>query len=748
WVIKAQESCTHDTICLNWVKPNVVGRDTIRYSYISCDSQNASAVYYSIWTQVQDKIDSAMALYNVNYDAACGNIKAVKDTFCLSYSLDYFHYTLYDYDRAGNLVRTVPPKGTDLSIHDRLHHPADSLVTLYWYNSLHQLIKQQTPDGGVTYFYYDYKGELRFSQNAKQRQLTTPAYSYTKYDQLGRVIEVGQSTDSITFMPNKIDAPFFPFVNNSQRTFTVYSVPAIVPGIHGDLQTFLQNRVSFTHTDDTADTYYSYDPHGNVKWLVQNLPGAMGEHYLNYTYDQLSNKVLSVKYDSGAEDAFYNRYYYDADQRLVKAQTTKEMEPSGELGHNLNTGWDVDGYYKYYLHGPLQRLAMGQDSIQGLDNVYTLEGWLKGINYPTLSAAADPGGDGGAGRKMPVDLFGMTLGYDNDDFNRTSSEFLPTASNLISSTAGTSFLYNGNISTWTEKIKSVLAGQKYEVLNGYQYRYDQLNRITKGAFKENPLTIWTTPADSDYLSKYTYDANGNFTTLSRNAYDNPSPYSAMDYLKYHYNKKTNQLNYVTDTVRANKWSQDIDNESVNNYLYDSIGELTKDTANGIKRITWTVYGKVQSVKKYNGDSLYFVYDAMQNRIEKIYLPNGGSRVATFYERDAQGNIISTYSRTEDATNFYFTQTEEPIYGSDRLGEYKQNIFTKSEAKANYDRGPFWIPSGLASKTINIIPVMTNVYVHVLINGQSHIMVVPFAQRPVKSYTINVPNTTGHYYRKI
>jgi len=183
-------------------------------------------------------------------------------------------------------------------------------------------------------------------------------------------------------------------------------------------------------------------------------------------------------------------------------------------------------------------------------------------------------------------------------------------------------------------------------------------------------------------------------------------------------------------------------------LYDSIGELTKDTANGIKRITWTVYGKVQSVKKYNGDSLYFVYDAMQNRIEKIYLPNGGSRVATFYERDAQGNIISTYSRTEDATNFYFTQTEEPIYGSDRLGEYKQNIFTKSEAKANYDRGPFWIPSGLASKTINIIPVMNNVYVHVLINGQSHIMVVPFAQRPVKSYTINVPNTTGHYYRKI
>src|SRR6185437_2619997 len=232
------------------------------------------------------------------------------------------------------------------------------------------------------------------------------------------------------------------------------------------------------------------------------------------------------------------------------------------------------------------------------------------------------------------------------------------------------------------------------------------------------------------------------------AYDNPSPYSAMDYLKYHYNKKTNQLNYVTDTVRANKWSQDIDNESPNNYLYDSIGELTKDTANGIKRITWTVYGKVQSVKKYNGDSLYFVYDAMQNRIEKIYLPNGGSRIATFYERDAQGNIIATYSRTEDATNFYFTETEEPIYGSDRLGEFKENIFVKSEAKANYDRGPFWMTPVLASQSINIIPVMTNVNIHVLANGQSHIMQVPFSQRPVSAYSINVPNTNGHYYRKI
>ena len=66
----------------------------------------------------------------------------------------------------------------------------ESLATQYRYNTLNQVIAQLTPDGGESQFWYDRLGRLAVSQNAKQADST--AYSYTLYDALGRITEVGQ----------------------------------------------------------------------------------------------------------------------------------------------------------------------------------------------------------------------------------------------------------------------------------------------------------------------------------------------------------------------------------------------------------------------------------------------------------------------------------------------------------------------------------------------------------------------------
>ncbi|MBO9571389.1 MAG: hypothetical protein J7497_04165 [Chitinophagaceae bacterium] len=114
-----------------------------------------------------------------------------------------YHYTLYYNDMAGNLVKTVPPKGVrpdfsttfinsvrtaraNGSTVRRLH----TMITDYRYNSLNQVIKQNTPDAGISSFWYDKLGRLAVSQNAKQELVNK--YSYTLYDQLGRIVEVGQ----------------------------------------------------------------------------------------------------------------------------------------------------------------------------------------------------------------------------------------------------------------------------------------------------------------------------------------------------------------------------------------------------------------------------------------------------------------------------------------------------------------------------------------------------------------------------
>ena len=72
--------------------------------------------------------------------------------------------------------------------------PEHTLVTRYQYNSINQLVGQQTPDAGNSDFFYNNKGQLKLSQNAQQA--IDLKYSYTKYDEQGRIVEVGEVSGS------------------------------------------------------------------------------------------------------------------------------------------------------------------------------------------------------------------------------------------------------------------------------------------------------------------------------------------------------------------------------------------------------------------------------------------------------------------------------------------------------------------------------------------------------------------------
>ena len=87
------------------------------------------------------------------------------DNFAEDFSMQYpdkeYHFTLYYYDRAGNLIQTVPPEGvrflSDAEIamaQNHRDHPdiypyvtaSHSLPTKYYYNSFNQLTAQSVPD--------------------------------------------------------------------------------------------------------------------------------------------------------------------------------------------------------------------------------------------------------------------------------------------------------------------------------------------------------------------------------------------------------------------------------------------------------------------------------------------------------------------------------------------------------------------------------------------------------------------------
>jgi len=628
-------------------------------------------------------IDSVKNDFEESYKAEV--LKAQNmEKFAVTYSSSEYHYTLYYYDQAGNLVKTVPPAGVVKDRSDGWINnvkaakaagnqlvPAHKMATEYRYNTLNQVVAQKTPDAGKSRFWYDRLGRLVISQNAKQ--IGTNAYSYTLYDALGRITEVGQISSSTamtdaasrdtTSLANWISAAAS---SKKEITRTVYDI-AYDPLTLGVLKASnLRNRVAWTaiYNDaaalDTngysAGTFYSYDIHGNVDTLVQDFKlGGMnvnGNRWkkIVYSYDLVSGKVNMVAYQPGQKDAFYHRYTYDAENRITNVQTSHD-----------SVYWENDAFYQYYKHGPLARAVIGQQQVQGLDYAYTLQGWLKGVNGTSLTPGSDIGGDGANGGITARDAFGFSLNYFGDnDYKPINSIVKPFAS-VTASGSNFSPLYNGNIAAMSVNVPKV------GVPLLYQYRYDALNRIV-GMDAQHGLdaatNTWTPVSVSDFGERVTYDPNGNILQYKRNGNETwAAKPLQMDSLTYHYEAGRNRLNFISDSVGVDNYDVDIDGQSVNNYQYDSIGNMVKDVASNIRSIEWTVYGKIRRIIKENGDTISYTYDPSGNRISKKV-----KGVETWYVRDASGNVMSVYVKGNDSVNNgALSQTEVHIYGSSRLG---------------------------------------------------------------------------------
>lgn len=415
------------------------------------------------------------------------------------YTYDEYHYTLYYYDQADNLIKTVPPKGvvllSDNSIDsaviyrsgtDPLNYPFSikpnhNYITNYKYNTLNQLTEQSTPDAGISKFWYDKLGRIVLSQNSKQATYLInnhKKYSYTMYDKLGRIIEAGELLTTAAVTPNNTadhDTWVVPnVINNTQKTQITRTYYDIAPtwqtalGIPNFSPTNLRNRVVATCYYETWQnnpqdynhaTHYTYDVLGNVYQLVQDMPQlvAMGQRYkqIFYNYDLASGNVNLVSYQPGAVDQFYHYYEYDADNRITDVYTSRnpainDLSTSlkmtvGLPEFNPSMGWQKDAKYLYYLHGPLARVELGQSQVQGTDYTYTLHGWLKAINDGLMQNAHDPGLDGNAtvgnsNRWFGRDAASIELGYYKSNAAITLEDYTAIGNNgHISGKTGSNF---------------------------------------------------------------------------------------------------------------------------------------------------------------------------------------------------------------------------------------------------------------------------------------------------------------------
>ena len=695
--------------------------------------------------EYKKQFNAAVDEFIANYKAKCLHLGI--DDFKESHNAKEYQYTLYYYDRAGNLEKTVPPEGVKLLDDAQVQdvddyrkgvlgstpvYPAHQLITKYNYNSFNQLTWQSTPDGGVTRFWYNNVGQLRFSMNAKQAAQAVPnqsagSYSYTKCDGQGRIIEVGESKQNPpeivlaqgTFydFDAKVNDPGFPSNQRTQVTQTTYDDP-ISPSFNtlfpDQKQKNLRSRVASISFEENGDnsastfdhaTHYSYDIIGNVNVVLQHTPelGELGQSIkkIEYEYDLISGNVNKVSYQRNAPDQFYHRYTYDDDNRVRSVYTSND----GAI-------WANDAKYEYYLHGPLARMELGDKKVQGLDYAYNIQGWLKGLNSSVLDATKEIGKDGILGTTYDArqpdihsnvarDAFAYSLSYYTNDYDAigttNNNDFLGN-SNAINISAND--LFNGNI-----KMKTTALMQPN--FHGYpslmpvpatHYRYDQLNRIVKSInwiTEDNDFTH--AQNQNVYNTEYTYDGNGNILTMLKNGTSNSLQ---MDKLHYNYNYVDNDpshgmisnkllsVNELVPTMFSGDYNDDIEDQggfdpldaATWNYNYDQIGNLIKDKQEGIANIEWTVYGKIKKITRTPGftkngtepSDIEFAYDASGNRVKKIIKP----RVNGILTKE--NAWVSTYYVSDVMGNILATygrvyQTEEGHF-IDKFGAQENHLY--------------------------------------------------------------------------
>jgi len=691
----------------------------------------------------------------------CLNESNYEDVLSIGYQAMYAHHTLYYYDRKGQLVKTVPPAGVDyLSSAEvasvlsarisgsgspaqvsrgELILPDHRLVTRYEYNGFGQVSSQSTPDGGRLRFIYDDLQQPRFSQTSEQH--ARGAYSYNKYDHLGRYIEVGEAflhsgqdfsslqaeatrSGSYTFTD-----PYsaFPVSNRHEVTYTWYSVPHPELSYRGRRQQYLQNNVSYSIRDEDGDlsgrgdqsiTVYSYDAHGNVEWLIQDIPG-LGPNYLRYSYDLVSGNVREVAFNEHRSDRFYHRYRYDSDNRLVQAETSRD--------HEL---WDTDQRQLYRADGQLLATGTGENQIQHTSYTYTAQGWLKALNGEDFVNRSNASG-------YLSDAYSMSLHYHAGDYE--NSAWTGATTGLGASASGKS-RYNGNISAWRQLNRDFKGGSEYSEDEQYirkTYDYDILNRILTSRLSVSPTVNGTYVSVWGSATAYRYDANGNLRDLWRNGRSGgpslagllndeaPLP-GQQDALEYYYERDaegrllSNRLLAVRDRMEPDA-EEGADFGGLHYYIYDEKGNqswevyqqtLSKGStsldATVLQHTGWDVYGKVASVETrvYDRSELSGGYTTpfssfsagqvatLQSSLSAL-LSSEGFPEALLYraERlefgyDATGNRISKrhYRREEPGlSSFSFagfdraTYTED-LYARDATG----NVMGVYKKKVNHE----------------------------------------------------------------
>jgi hypothetical protein len=341
--------------------------------------------------------------------------------------------TQYLFDEKGHLRVVIPPLGKpsasiwgynlndqevraafDWSVNFAGNMSSDPLpyATHNSYDDSGHLIATFNPDEGLTLFKVDQKGRVHYSQNATQRARN--AWTHTYYDQIFRIVAVGETTTAPPLNLNTIgldvvssDAPESSFADMTSSSaylsinrYDDYSSvrsgeddpiaffkneggnpllsailpPKVIWGGFSDghlVQTYeLDPAIAETVSDRrrTVERYF-YDQDGRIviRWVSHRSSEGSWRHFAIGIYYDFAGRVKRLVYPSGpGGDPLQVVYTYDELGRLFAVGTPKDK------GYFARYAYQATGEIKAIIYGPGEGFAakrMLQDP----------QGWLRSL---------------------------------------------------------------------------------------------------------------------------------------------------------------------------------------------------------------------------------------------------------------------------------------------------------------------------------------------------------------------------------
>nr|WP_319570099.1 DUF6443 domain-containing protein [uncultured Draconibacterium sp.] len=592
------------------------------------------------------------------------------------------HSTYYVYNDFGLLKYVLPPLVTTED--GKVSAPELSgLCYQYKYDERKRLTGKKLPGTDWIYMAYDSRDRLRATQNGNQR--LSNKWEFIKYDELNRPVMTGiyianvggqssmhnlikmftlnetrtTSSYGYTFnsFPNSSFSSYYGHTIDVQtvtyyddynyQTFwpgssvfnsyqTVYSEQAKSSNVKGQV-TGMRTKVLETSTWLYTVNYY--DKYGRLLQQYQSNPDGgynRTSTAYNFTTQPIKQQVYHKKTSGATAKTTEEKYSYDHMGRPTRVEHS--YNGGGFVTIAKNTYDEIGRLKKKELH----------NTYQDIDYTYNVRGWLTKINDPDAGYSS-------------TKCFAEELYYNN------TGELV----NLDDKAQ-----YNGNISgiRWRNNSTKRAA---------YAFRYDGLNRLTKGDYGSRSSTGNVTNQSYYDVPTISYDKNGNISRLYRKT----SGGGTRENLTYVY--AGNQLSSLSGTYKGGGISG-------KTFAYDANGNTKTDNLRGI---TVQYFDEIDLPKKYARGSQYaqYEYDAAGTKWSKKVVTSGTSTMEYYGNFVYQNGALDKVLTSEG----YYQAGKYHYYLKDHLGNtrmvvsYSGSTPTVEQVIEYYPFGSMFLENNLA-----------------------------------------------------